>query len=267
MLGDAISRAKLQAHEYKEDVVSQAQAEYEQAMHNAQAVALDNLHQLAFRTGLGNSIYASPDISVSHQQAVSYANQALGSSSNMAVIADNIRSSTLKSLVGEHFDVKASSTLSAPASQYYGGEARINFHGENLLSVGFKAGPLADPAYLVLQHLLGGEPAVKWTQGTSNFAANANGAQSFYYGYSDAGIIGFNVAAADPSKTSEIAQKAVAQIKRVASGDVKDEEVKRAISKAKFAAASTLDHRLSALEVTGAQVRQRTWNWISFLSP
>lgn len=174
----------------------------------------------------------------------------------MAVLASNVSSSTLKALVSDNFAVSGGSALSAAASTYYGGEARVMLHGDNILSVGFKAGALADPTYAVLQHLLGGEPSVKWTQGASGLSANAPGAQAFYYGYSDAGLIGFTVRSGhDASKVASIAQKAAAEFKRIASGDVKEEEVKRAIAKAKFAAATSLDHRLASLEFSGAQVR------------
>lgn len=256
VLADAISRARFQPHEYTEDVAPQSQAEYEQAQHNADAITLDKLHETAFRRGLGNSLFVSPDFAVTQADTTAYAHQAFGSASNMAVLASNVDSATLKGLVAKHFNVSGGSALSASASNYYGGEARVMHHGDNVLSVAFKAGSLADPSSVVLQHLLGGEPSVKWSQGTSGLSANAPGAQAFYYGYSDAGLIGFTVRAGhDASKITSTAQKAAAEFKRIASGDIKEDELKRAIAKAKFAAATSLDHRLGSLEVSGAQVR------------
>lgn len=255
MLGDAVSRLKLMSHEFSEEVAPQSIAEYEAAMHSADAVALDKIHEVAFRRGLGNSLYASPDVSVSHKDATAFANQALGSANNIAVLASNVDSGALNSLVSEHFSVSGSGSAFVPSeTTYYGGEARLMHHGSHdFLSVAFKAGSLADQSYFVLQHLLGGEPSVKWNQGASLLSTQAPGAKAFYYGYSDAGLVGFNVAGS-ASDITGVAQKASAAFKKVAAGEVSEEDVKRAIANAKFDIASSADQRISSLESSGAQV-------------
>ena len=64
LLGDAVTQAKFAAHEYNEEVIPQVASEYEQAIRDPSTYALDLAHQLAFRHGLGNSLFASPHTAV-----------------------------------------------------------------------------------------------------------------------------------------------------------------------------------------------------------
>jgi len=265
ILGEVLSDAKMATYEYTESVLPQVETEYAQAIGTPEVFALDVAHQLAFRHGLGNSMFATPHTEVPYDMAINYAKQTFSSPSNIAVVASNVESSSLKSMVGEHFESSSNtSATSAPSStpsasdRYYGGEVRVpatahGGHDKGFLLVAFKGGPASSPEYSVLRHLLGGEAAVKWSQGSSGFAATAQGANAFSLGYSDAGLIGFNVSA-QTEKVEGIAKEAVQEFKRVAKGGLKDEDVKRAVAKAKFEAASSFESRVSKLEFVGSQV-------------
>ncbi|GJN87275.1 hypothetical protein Rhopal_000223-T1 [Rhodotorula paludigena] len=260
-LGDAIYEAKLPVYEYNEEVVPQVQAEYEQAIHDSQVYAFDLAHQLAFRKGLGNSLFASPHTAVDHSTAVSFAKSSFAPS-NIAVFGSNIDAGKLTSLVGDFFapsNAAAASTLSSPASQYYGGEVRIPATGHHAeldqLLIAFKGAARTEVEYAVLALLLGGEASVKWGQGATPLAkltTATSSAKAFHLGYSDAGLFGVSVS----GKTADVegvAQKAVAELKQVAQG-VSAEAVKQAVAKAKFAAAAALETKVGQVSVVGEQV-------------
>ncbi|GAA5974204.1 hypothetical protein JCM11641_003324 [Rhodosporidiobolus odoratus] len=258
-LGDAITQAKFPLYEYNEEVVPQVAGEYEQAIQNSATYALDLAHQLAFRKGLGNSLFASPHTAVDHPTAVSFAKSAFAPS-NFAVFGSNVDSGKLKSLVSDFFvsGSPSSSSMSSSASQYYGGEVRVPSVGHSSIDqllIAFKGAASTEVDFAVLRFLLGGESSVKWGAGASplsKLTTSTSSAQAFNLGYSDAGLFGISVAAKS-GEVADVASKAIAALKEVSSG-VSEEVVKQAVAKAKFAAALALETRVGQVEVVGHQV-------------
>lgn len=264
LLGDAITQANFAPHEYNEDVLPQVASEYEQAIRSADTYAFDLAHQLAFRTGLGNSLFASPHSPVDYDSALEFASKTL-TPANIAVVASGVESNQLQSFVSEFFvrPGASSGSLSSPKAQYYGGELRVPSVAHDAtndqLLVAFKGASRSHPAYAVLRHLLGGESALKWAQGASPFSkivgdnASTASVKAFNLGYTDAGLVGFTVSA-PTSHVESLASKAVQELKNVAKGGLKQEDVKRAIAGAKFAAAAAVESRLSKLEQFGSSL-------------
>ncbi|TNY18529.1 exocyst complex component EXO84 [Rhodotorula diobovata] len=257
-LGDAISEAKLPVHEYHEEVVPAVQAEYEQLIHDSGVYAFDLAHQLAFRKGLGNSLFASPHTAVDHSTAVSFAKSSFAPS-NIAVYGSNIDAGKLSSLVGEFFTASgAAGSLESQASKYYGGEVRVpaTAHAElDQLLVAFKGAARSEVEYAVLALLLGGEASVKWGQGATPLAklhTATSSAKAFNAAYSDAGLFGISVQAKS-ADVADVASKAVAALKQAAQG-VSDEALKQAVAKAKFAAAAALETKAGQVAFVGEQV-------------
>ncbi|GAA6058632.1 hypothetical protein JCM10212_004043 [Sporobolomyces blumeae] len=257
-LGDAVTQAKFAPHEYSEEVVPQVAAEYEQAIRDSTTYAFDLAHQLAFRTGLGNSLFASPHTAVAHSAITSFAKSAFAPS-NLAVVGSNVDASQLKSLVGEFFvSGNASSSISAPSSKYYGGEVRVPSVGHSPIDhflIAFEGASAASPEFTVLRYLLGGESSVKWSAGTSPLSKLSStnvSAKAFNLAYSDAGLFGISVQA-PTAEVADVATKALAELKAVAKG-ASDEQVKQAVAKAKFAAASALETRAGQVELVGASL-------------
>lgn len=261
MLGDALTQAKFAPHEYNEEVIPQVAAEYEQAIRDPTTYALDMAHQLAFRHGLGNSLFASPHTAVDFKSATAFAHSALSTPSNIAVVSTGVDAGLLKSLVSDFFVAPSSSSspLTSSASTYFGGEVRVPAvgHGSAVdhFLIAFKGADSHDVEYSVLRHLLGGEAAVKWSTGTSPLSKLGKGrssAKAFNLGYSDAGLFGIFVTA-PTAEVQGLATQAIAELKRVAAG-ANAEEVKQAVAKAKFAAATALESRVGRLELVGGQV-------------
>lgn len=262
-MGEAVTQAKFAAHEFNEEVVPAVASEYEQAIRDSTVYALDLAHSLAFRTGLGNSLYASPHTAVDYSSAVAYAKAAF-SPSNIAVLGAGVEQSTLQKLVSQHFGSAAGSagSLTTSSSSYYGGEVRVNSVNHaalDTLVLAFKGASSSSVELDVLRHILGGQSSLKWSAGASPLSQVANptsgaSAKAFNLAYSDAGLFGVVVQAPE-SELTKVATAVVEQLKKVAKGDGVDAEaVKRAIAKAKFTAAEANESRLGSIEVAGAQV-------------
>lgn len=275
ILGDVLTQSKFSAHEYHEEVVPSVATEYEQAQQQPAVIALDMAHQLAFRRGLGNSLWASPYTEVDLLSAVAHARSAFSNTSGTAVLASGIDSGYLGELVGEFYTKSSSAAssqspaaalTSSPQSKYYGGELRvpITAHGgsaKGSLLVAFEGGNQTQPEYAVLKALLGGESPLKWGNGTaplSKLTPLVGGplksvSKAFNLHYSDAGLFGIYIEAAT-DKVQELASKSVQALRDVAEGKSSEEDVKRAISRAKFEAATALESRVARQELVGSQV-------------
>jgi ubiquinol-cytochrome c reductase core subunit 2 len=140
--------------------------------------------------------------------------------------------------------------VSTAASKYFGGEQRIAKTGANSMVIAFPGAALGanQPEIAVLVGLLGGESTIKWSPGfslLSKAAAAAPGAtaKATNFAYSDAGLltVQINGPAAAVRKTAEESVKA---LKAVAEGGVSQENLVKAIAKAKF-------NLLSGSEVSG----------------
>lgn len=136
------------------------------------------------------------------------------------------------------------------ASKYYGGEQRIAHTKGNSLVISFPGAALGanQPETAVLVGLLGGESTIKWSPGfalLSKAAATAPGAtaQASNYAYSDAGLLAIQIAG-PASAVRKTAEESVKALKSVVEGGVSQENLVKAIAKAKF-------NLLSASEVSG----------------
>lgn len=277
ILGDVLTSSKFAAHEYNEEVVPSLAVEYEQATTDASVLAVDVAHELAFRRGLGHSLFATPSSHVDLTAVTAYGRSAFSNSSGIAVVSTGVQSSALNSLVGDFFTGSSSSATSASnatptsgsKSTYYGGESRYpavsghhgGHNGNGTLLVAFQGGDRTKPEYAVLRALVGGESSLKWSAGVSPFSqiSAQSGAlvtkpalKAFNIAYSDIGLFGFIVNAPNDS-VKDIATKAVSALKDVASG-AKEEDVKRAINQAKFAAAIQSEQRTFRHEMLGSLV-------------
>lgn len=97
------------------------------------------------------------------------------------------------------------------------------------------------------------QPAVKWSQGTSSIAAASppnSSVQTVYLPYSDATLFGLLVQGATPADVKEAGKAAVAALK----AGIKEQDVKKAVAKAKFNVASSLESREGLISVLGSKV-------------
>ncbi|KAK0530830.1 ubiquinol-cytochrome c reductase core subunit 1 [Tilletia horrida] len=266
LLGEAVSQASFRRHEFNEEVIPQVASEYEQAIGNPLILGFDQLTQTAFRhRGVGASLFTSPIHPVSHAQTVAFARSAIAKN-NLVVLGSGIDSGKLANLVSKSFsNVSGSGSVTKSASAYKGGEQRVPFaapHGvaadKAHFFIGFEgAATGAAPELAVLRAHLGGESSVKWSSGLSPLAQLAAKdpsvqASAFNLTFSDAGIFGAHVSA--PSAKLTAAVKSVTAALKEAASKISSEDLKKAIAKAKYDAASSVESRAGSHEAVAGSL-------------
>jgi ubiquinol-cytochrome c reductase core subunit 2 len=258
ILSDVVSKQKYQEHEFV-DVVHQTAAEAINAYNCAETRAIETAHQVAFRNGLGNSIFAKPTAHVNNATVKAFA-QHIFTQSNVALVGTGIDHEILSNLADTYLNLPQGQ-VDLAATKYYGGESRIDDEkaGEYVIAFeGAAAGSVDYNALQVLRYALGGESVVQNASPVGVLAQTAakfsegTAIKAFNLGYSDAGLFGVQVSAAS-AETGAAAAAAAEQLKAVASG-LDSAVFEQALAQAKYAAAtSAFDTRLDRVQTLGAQ--------------
>ncbi|PPQ69968.1 hypothetical protein CVT24_003672 [Panaeolus cyanescens] len=249
LLTSYVTSAKFTRHEFEEYVTPLVHAETEAAIQDPATRAINAAHALAFRSGLGQPLFASEHSSVSVEDVKAFASQAF-SKGNVAVVGTGIDQATLASLVEKGFaSAAASSPLSSPATQYFGGETRIDAHGAQTVFIGFGSAGAPSSELSALAAHLSTNSSVKWSQGLSPLAS-IPGVQTVYLPYSDASLFGLLVQGPTAAAVKESAKAAVAALKS-ASQNIQADSLQAAIAKAKFSAASAVETREGLVAAIG----------------
>ncbi|KAL7421877.1 ubiquinol-cytochrome c reductase core subunit 1 [Cryptotrichosporon argae] len=262
LLASVLSSTQFPVHEFGELVVPVVEAETTSSLADPVIRATDLAHALAFRRGLGNSLFATANSPVSIADVKAYASQAFAKS-NLAVLGQGISTEALAKAVQSAFGSGVStawSELPTAAAKYYGGEVREQIDAHNpiaqpTLVLAYGLAGAASPALSALPHLLGGVPAVKWSVGSSPLAqaaAKVPGASAVanLLPYSDASLLTVTVQAPTSEGVRTVAEGVAAAIKAATS--TKDAAaVKRAVAKAKLEAATRLERTEQLLTTVG----------------
>jgi ubiquinol-cytochrome c reductase core subunit 2 len=261
VLSSIITSTRFTPHEFNETVLPSIQAESTEAAHDGALAAIDAAHALAFRKGLGSSLFASPAGPVFTSEDVKTFASSAFTKSGISVFSTGIEPSKLSKLVEKSLGSLSSSggtASGATASKYFGGESRvlIESHGPQTIFIGYGASGPATPELAVLAAHLSATPAVKWSEGEASVFSNLpKGAtiQTVLLPYSDATLFGFLVQAPN-SETVTQAGKAVVSALKEASTSIKAEALKKAVAKAKFTAATALDTRQGMIDAISLQM-------------
>ncbi|KAF8762037.1 LuxS MPP-like metallohydrolase [Rhizoctonia solani] len=231
LLSSVVTSTQFLPHEFAEDVVPHSIAETTAALANPSAQALELAHTIAFRsTGLGASLFAQHPSKNDLEALKEFAKSAF-TKSNVAVIGTGIDSSKLSELVSNIWAACLLPLERAP-------------RGGNAVFIGFGA-PAGSPELSALQAHLDGTPSVKWSTGSSPLAGT--GAVPVYIPYSDAALFGVLVSG---NNVAADTKTAVAALKK----GLSKEEATKAVSKAKFKAASALEAREGLVAAVAPQV-------------
>lgn len=271
LLSSVLSSTKFSRHEFAELVLPTLQADAIQASSSPIALALDAAHELAFRRGLGNSLYASPNSPITAEQVRDYASQAFAKS-NIAVVGTGISTEALSKAVGAAFGSSGGSSSSASSSSsssssYFGGEKRIALDGhafpaqQPTLVIAYGSGSAPTAELKALPHVLGGTSALKWAPGVSPLSLAADkvpggSARSFLLPYTDAALFGVVVQAPTSEAVRALATEVASVLKSSSGNKLGDEELKRAVAQAKFAAASALESKQGLVDAVAPQIFQ-----------
>lgn len=265
LLASVLSSTQYYPHEYSELVLPNIQTETTSALSDPRILSLDLAHQLAFRRGLGNSLFAQSHSPVSADDVKSFAQQVYAKS-NIAVLGGGISTDALTAAVSKAFGSGSAgaSSVNAGSSQYFGGEQRVpldTHHNPNArptVTIAFGSTGSASADLKVLPHLVGGASSVKWCAGTSPLSLIAEkvpGAtiDAALLPYSDASLFTVTISAPTAEGVKALAKEVAATVKEA--GSAKDEEVKKAVAKAKLADASRFDNTVGLLSVAAPHVR------------
>ena len=284
VLASVLSASKYHPHEFSELVMPTLQSETLNAMGTPSTLALDLAHHVAFRRGLGNSLFASPHSPLSAQDVKEYASKAFAKS-NIAVFGTGISTEALSEAVAKAFGGASSSSssstgssLSSSGSKYFGGEQRVplDVHagGQPTMIIAFGTTDVS-PELSVIPELVGGASALKWVPGTTPLALAAEKVpgskiQSFHLPYSDAALVGVSITAPTSEGVKELAREVVNTFKGLTSKSaVEGETVQRAVAAAKFKAANGLDNKEGLLAAyapgifSGAEVKAQDFSGVS----
>lgn len=237
-LADTTQNSLFKKYEYKENVVpyviADSKAAYSCPVYASEAAAFET----AFRSGLGNSVYAESYSPVSLEQVTDFAKEAYAKA-NVSIAATNVNAEDLKSFVADHFSsLPQGSALSSPAAKAFSGESRTKAAGPSALTLVFPS-TSTSPAAAVLANVLGGSSSIKWSTGSNVLGriASKTGAtlKSSYTPFSDASAVSISISGSDAA-ISEAAALVSSELKAIASS-ISEEDVKKAVAFTKFAQA------------------------------
>ncbi|KAL2423677.1 Cytochrome b-c1 complex subunit 2, mitochondrial [Exophiala dermatitidis] len=269
LLGEIISQTRYTTHELDEEVARVLKLEQKALLASPLSLAVNSVHAVAFHRGLGEPLHPTSSTPISKYldaDAIAEFSRAAYARDNIAVVANGASHSELSKWVGEFFTETANGSsvfkLSSPASKYYGGEERIAHNSGNVVILGFPgsssftSGSSFKPEISVLAALLGGQSSIKWSPGFSLLSQAAKdfpGAQvsTQHAAYSDAGLLYVTISG-EAEQVAKCSKNVVDALKKVASGEVSEEDIQKARALAKFRALEAGQQTEAGLEATGA---------------
>lgn len=255
VLASFLTDARLARHEFNELVLPVVEADSVAASSDPATKALEAAHTIAFRHGLGASLFASQHPTFTIDDIKAFAVSAF-SSGNIAVLGTGIDQAKLSKLVEKSLGKKISSSSSAatPSTKYHGGETRVGSTNPlQTVFIGFGTAGAPSSHLAALASHIAPESHVKWSKGISPISeATPSGTtvQTVYLPYSDATLLGVLVQGENVADVKTAAQAAV----KVLKSRVSETDAKKAVAKAKFRAACETDSRDGIVSLLGNKV-------------
>jgi len=205
-LGSVLTNTSFRPHEFVEVVLPAAKAEYEAAHVSNAFTAVESLHELSFRKGLGNPLYFDGTTKVTVDEVVQFASDAY-KQSNVSIFASGANPEDLEKFIGESpFAYLApGSSSAAPVELFKGKESRIRAGGESGAFIGVPVKNSEFGKYETLSAAIGSSVLPGASSPLSKI-----GATSFLYKYQDAGLFVVSVT----GSAAEVAQ-GIKQAKKV----------------------------------------------------
>lgn len=236
------------------------ESESQNASSDSATLALEAAHKIAFRSGLGNGLFAPSHAPVNVNDIQSFAQGAF-SSGNAALLATGLEADALSKLLGDKLKhLSSGSGLSSQKTSVHGGETRLPGSGAPTVFVGFGHTGASSPALAALASHLEPASAIKWGAGVSPLTAEVpknTHIKPVYLPYSDAGLFGVLVQGATEGLVLDAAKAAVKALQAVAKDGLSGELAGRASAQAKFAAAKAIESRTGYAAVLGPKVSFR----------
>lgn len=215
-LGNVLAKTSFRPFELPEQVLPVALAESRAASASNEFKAVEELHQLSFRTGLGQPLYYDGTTEISLDDIKSFAQQAY-TADNVSLYASGVDSNDLNLFIAESAlsALPSGSSTSVATKSFNNKESRIRAAGESVAVIGLPVKAADFGKYELLSAAVGSS----LLPGAPSPLAKIPGATSQLLKYKDAGLFVVTVKGTD-------AQKVAAGIKEaknvVSSADTKN---------------------------------------------
>ncbi|KAK6197445.1 ubiquinol-cytochrome-c reductase complex core protein 2 mitochondrial precursor [Scheffersomyces amazonensis] len=156
-LGNVLSNTSFRPHELVENVLPVVKSQYESAIKSNSYLALEELHELSFRKGLGNPLLYDGTNKITLDEIKEFAAQSY-TKSNISVFASGAIEEDLVQFINDSsFSYLPSGDASsvAPVTLFKGKEARIRSGGESAVFIGVPIKPTEFAKYEVLSAAIG----------------------------------------------------------------------------------------------------------------
>ncbi|EGW32161.1 ubiquinol-cytochrome-c reductase complex core protein 2 mitochondrial precursor [Spathaspora passalidarum NRRL Y-27907] len=226
-LGNVLAGTQFRPHEYVEVVLPAARAEYQAARLDNAYNALEELHAISFRKGLGNPLLYDGTTPISSEEVQQFAQESF-KSGNVSVLADGANSEDLLGFVQESLltQLPAGASESTPVEIFKGKESRIRASGQSVALIGVPIKPADFGKYEVLSAAIGSAILP-----SANTQLGKIGGASQVYKYQDAGLFVVSV-----SGTGAQVAQGIKQAKKIVDS-VANSELTNAVKSAELALA------------------------------
>lgn len=208
-LGGVLAETSFKPHELNELVLPYAAHVAQKAAECPRTKALEELHAISFRRGLGQPLYYDGTKTYSSLDLATFA-RALFTSDNVEVVGQNVDKAALDKFVAESalskLPAAKNQTVSKAAQKSFTGvESRIRQPGKTVAAVGIPFSPAEVPSYeLVAAAVYSAIPA--------KFSVTV---KTDVLSYEQAGLYYITIASEDASEVSEELKKATATLKKI----------------------------------------------------
>ncbi|KAJ1727085.1 ubiquinol-cytochrome c reductase core subunit 1 [Coemansia biformis] len=256
VLAEVATATKFAEHEFR-DVAKVVALESLSARSDPATLALGGVHQAAFRSGLGNSLYAPAASPVATGDAVRQYAQGALTGGRVAVVATGVDADTLAKLVGEsglaELPGAAAAETAGMAAAFTGGAQQVYESASPVAHYALAFGCEPRSAH-ALGSLLGTQRRLKWSGGVSALsrlaAAEGFRTEAFSFAYSDAGLVGVLVSAPSAQIKGAV-EKVAATIQKDVAGAAPD-AIQRAAAATAVDVADVLATQKGQLRALGA---------------
>ncbi|XP_046854752.1 cytochrome b-c1 complex subunit 2, mitochondrial-like [Xenia sp. Carnegie-2017] len=238
---------------------------------NPQIGLIEELHRIAYKNGLRNSIYCKPHKihSFRTDMLLNFVKE-MFVGKKMALVGVGVPHKSLVDLCETYFSLIPAGSDAPPQKALYCGGELISEEPKGLIYVALasEGSSFVDKKYLsfgVLQRVLGITPFIKW--GSNTVSSRINKAvqkvtdgpfmgSALNINYTDSGLFGFH-AAASPKDAAKVTRTIVDEYSKVSKGDVTKEEVQRAKNQLKSSIHMSGESSVDKLEDIGTQILHR----------
>lgn len=255
-LGNVLTKTSFRPHEFTEIVVPVAKAEYANANESNEFKALESLHEISFRRGLGHPLYYDGLNKITIDEVKQFASDVYNTS-NVSLYASGVNEEDLNKFINESAlsALPSGASKNVPVKSYEGAESRIKAAGGSVALIGVPVKPADFGKYEVLSAAVGSA----FLPGHPGALLSIPGATSKLLKYQDAGLFVVSVADKSGSAVAEGIRQAKKILESVSSSDLSNATKLAELS---IALQSTFSHPLS-YKAEASPIKFEKFNYVA----